>query len=87
MTEQAAPSAADELELLKERARTLGIPFTNNIRLDTLRQRVQAKLDGSDAEAATEAADETEAEATPAPKERRKTKAEIEQETPGSTHT
>lgn len=81
MTEQAAPSAADELELLKDRARTLGIPFTNNIRLDTLRQRVQAKLDGSADDATEDAtADEAEAEAA-APKERRKTKAEIEQET------
>lgn len=79
MTEQAAPSAADELELLKERARTLGVPFTNNIRLDTLRQRVQAKLDGSDAEADADAADEPEA-APKAPAARRKTKAEIEQE-------
>lgn len=76
MTEQAAPSAADELELLKERARTLGITFPNNIRLDTLRQRVQAKLDGS---AETEA-DVTEDEA-PAPAARRKTKIEIEQDT------
>lgn len=41
-----------ELELLKQRARLLGVEFSNNIGLETLRERVAAKmaaLDGDDA--------------------------------------
>lgn len=36
----------DELTLLKQRARMMGVTFSNNIRLETLRERVQAKIDG-----------------------------------------
>lgn len=48
----------DELALLKDRARAMGIEFSNNIGLDTLKERIRAKM-----EQVTEAA----AEATPAP--------------------
>ena len=34
----------DELEVLKARARLLGVEFSNNIGLDTLKERVAAKL-------------------------------------------
>lgn len=45
-------SGPSELELLKNRARLLGVEFSNNIGLDTLRERVNAKIveiDGDDA--------------------------------------
>ena len=35
-----------EMEVLKDRARKLGITFSNNISLDTLRQRVVDKQEG-----------------------------------------
>lgn len=38
----------DEFELLKERARKLGINFSNNIRIETLRERVNNKLEGKE---------------------------------------
>lgn len=44
MTEQIEGSGPSELELLKNRARLLGIEFSNNIGLDTLRERVNDKL-------------------------------------------
>lgn len=37
----------DELEVLKARARLLGVEFSNNIGLDTLKERVAAKLNES----------------------------------------
>lgn len=36
----------DELSMLKQRATVLGIPFSNNIGLETLRERVRAKMEG-----------------------------------------
>ena len=39
-------SAVDELALLKERAKQMGIPFSNNISLETLRKRITDKLEG-----------------------------------------
>lgn len=44
MTEQTEGSGPSELELLKNRARLLGIEFSNNIGLETLRERVNEKL-------------------------------------------
>ena len=38
-------SAVDELTVLKERAKQMGIPFSNNISLDTLRKRIADKLE------------------------------------------
>ena len=38
----------DELTLLKERAKVMGIPFSNNISLETLRKRVADKMEGKD---------------------------------------
>lgn len=37
----------DELTLLKQRATTLGIPFSNNIGAETLKERIRAKLEGT----------------------------------------
>ena len=39
----------DELEVLKSRARLLGVEFSNNIGLDTLKERVAAKLNDTPA--------------------------------------
>jgi len=41
---------AAEKEVLMNRARMMGIEFSNNIGIDTLRQRINAKLDESDEE-------------------------------------
>ena len=40
--------AVGELTLLKERAKVMGIPFSNNISLETLRKRVADKMEGKD---------------------------------------
>lgn len=40
--------AVDELTLLKERAKVMGIPFSNNISRETLRKRVADKMEGKD---------------------------------------
>lgn len=39
-------TAVDELALLKERAKQMGIPFSNNISLETLRKRISDKMEG-----------------------------------------
>jgi hypothetical protein len=75
--------ATDELTLLKKRATTMGIPFKANIGIDTLKNKINAKLTGDTGSNEDENADEDEddepvAVARPA---RKKTKAEIEQET------
>ena len=44
----AAAQAVDELTFLKERAKVMGIPFSNNISLETLRKRVADKMEGKD---------------------------------------
>jgi len=44
MAEQTEGSGPSELELLKQRARLLGVEFSNNIGIDTLRERVNAKI-------------------------------------------
>ena len=41
--------AVDELTFLKERAKVMGIPFSNNISLETLRKRVNDKMEGKEA--------------------------------------
>lgn len=41
-------AAVDELTLLKERAKQMGIPFSNNISLETLRKRTADKMEGKD---------------------------------------
>ena len=41
-------TAVDELALLKERAKQIGIPFSNNISLETLRKRISDKMEGKD---------------------------------------
>lgn len=38
----------DELTILKQRARMMGIEFSNNIGLETLRERVRAKMEAID---------------------------------------
>lgn len=56
MTEQTEGSGPSELELLKQRARLIGVEFSNNIGVDTLRERVKAKmaeLDGEEMQPAT----------------------------------
>ena len=40
--------AYDELEMLKKRARLIGVEFSNNIGLETLKERVAAKLGAED---------------------------------------
>ena len=37
----------DELKMLKERAKTLGIPISGNVGVDTLKKKIEAKLSGS----------------------------------------
>lgn len=39
-------SPADELSMLKERAKLMGIPVAGNIGVDTLRKRIADKLEG-----------------------------------------
>ena len=75
--ETAGASPAEELELLKKRALTLGITFSPRIGVDALRAKVQAKLDGTDVAAEDEDGEDGE---KPEPAVR-KTRAEIEQET------
>lgn len=41
-------TAVDELALLKERAKQMGIPFSNNISLETLRKRISDKMEGKE---------------------------------------
>lgn len=45
-TEEVAPKI-DELAMLKERARMMGIKFSNNIGVETLRRMIQEKMDGN----------------------------------------
>jgi hypothetical protein len=46
MSEQTEHSELDELKLLKQRATMMGIPFSNNIGVEALRAKVQAKMEG-----------------------------------------
>ena len=50
----------DELELLKQRADTLGIKYSPNIGIDALKQKIEDKLAGQKtSEPETEAGEET----------------------------
>jgi len=59
----AAISKVDELEMLKQRAQLMGIRYSNNIGVNFLKAKIQAKLDGEDV---TEPAPER-AQAVPEP--------------------
>lgn len=59
-TDTAGADPMNEFEMLKSRARMMGIEFSNNIKIDTLRARIDAKLDGVEDPAA---ADEVAADA------------------------
>lgn len=50
-TENNEIQQVDELALLKQRATTLGIHFSNNIGAETLKQRIKDKLEGKPQEA------------------------------------
>lgn len=50
-----------ELDVLKDRARMLGISFSNNIKLETLRQKVSDAQDGITSDDTAEDADEDQA--------------------------
>lgn len=41
-------SGPTELDVLKERAKLMGIPFSNNIKLETLKERISEKLASDD---------------------------------------
>lgn len=41
-------SQRTELEILKNRARAMGIPFSNNIKVESLRKKIAAKQEGED---------------------------------------
>lgn len=51
-------SAPSELELLKKRAKLMGITFSNNITLETLRGKINAKLAEEEGEQASDAGDD-----------------------------
>src|SRR5690349_16232369 len=40
-----------ELEMLRERCKIMGIPYSNNSKAETLREKINAKLEGDDAAA------------------------------------
>jgi hypothetical protein len=40
--------AEDELTLLKDRAKLMGIKFSNNIRIESLREKIEAKIAGEE---------------------------------------
>jgi hypothetical protein len=46
-TEDQLASQYDELSLLKQRARLMGVDFSNNIGIEKLRERIQTKLDSN----------------------------------------
>ncbi|AZO51840.1 hypothetical protein EJ073_09605 [Mesorhizobium sp. M4B.F.Ca.ET.058.02.1.1] len=56
-----------QLDMLKQRARVMGIQFSNNIGLDALKAKIQAKLDG-EAESQEEAPAEPAVSAATGPK-------------------
>ena len=74
-SEPEAGSPGDQLNKLKEKARVLGITFSNNIGIEALRKKINNKMDGLDDEETVEAKGTVQAAAV-----RKKTKAEIEQE-------
>lgn len=61
-SEDFAPQAPTEMEVLKSRAKMMGIVFSNNIKIETLRQKISDKMDGITDEQGTtdDAADQDE---------------------------
>jgi hypothetical protein len=51
-------TAVDELALLKSRAKMMGIAFSNNISLDTLKERIRQKMENEAADAKAEPEDD-----------------------------
>lgn len=47
-------NAKTELQVLKDRARLMGLTFSNNISVEKLREKINAKLEGNDDEANTD---------------------------------
>lgn len=47
-TNEEVLSEADELALLKQRARMMGVQFSNNIGLESLKERIRAKMEGEE---------------------------------------
>lgn len=47
-TNEEVLSEADELTLLKQRARMMGVQFSNNIGLESLKERIRAKMEGEE---------------------------------------
>jgi hypothetical protein len=73
----------DELSVLKTRARTMGIEFSNNIKLGTLRERVAAKMNEEPAQDEEQDEDEDEivdAEVSTAPAKKLSPKMTIREE-------
>ena len=54
-SQETVQNTEEELSILKQRARMMGVEFSNNIGLETLKQRIQEKLDGKDAAAESQA--------------------------------
>lgn len=48
MSDQETETLPNELDMLKARARMMAIPFSNNIGIDALRAKVNAKIDGEE---------------------------------------
>lgn len=69
----------DQLQLLKDRATTMGIHFSNNIGIEALRKKINAKLDG-EPEKGAEESEEPEKAVRSAPAQRKLTRAEMDQE-------
>lgn len=46
--DEATDVAEDELTLLKDRAKLMGIKFSNNIRIESLREKIAAKIAGEE---------------------------------------
>jgi hypothetical protein len=46
--DQASDLKVDEMTILKQRARLMGVEFSNNIGLETLRERIRAKMEAID---------------------------------------
>jgi len=76
------PAPIDELALLKERAKTLGIQISGNIGLDTLRARIKDHMEGN----TTPPEAQTAKAASSRPVARELTKAEIEQKVRTDLH-
>lgn len=47
-TDNTATEQVSELEVLKQRARLMGVEFSNNIGIDTLRERINAKMEADE---------------------------------------